>query len=210
MIKVACQNAQNQMGEKMPNPLITCDRYEEKYPHPEKQEAFTIKAQFPWHRMPQVRAMIEITYEEVIVLQPVERPMIHGYESDFQCSLNPLEEIIAEKLRAILQNIKKHHERGWSRSRARDYYDIWCILHKYGSNLNLGSIPNILQKKCIGKNVSYGGYEDFFNPIIIQQVKKDWNTWLAPLVPNLVSCDLVLKDLESDLKDILRFFPQVL
>lgn len=204
-LQLVCANAQAALEEFVPDPIIICERYEEKQPHPDKQEAFTIKAQFPWHRTPQVRVMIEITHNETIVLDPVELPIIHNYDGEFSCTLlnYPLEEIIAEKLRAILQNIQKYHERGWTRSRARDYYDIWCILNRYRDEINFSLIPDTLQKKCIGKGVSYKSHQDFFNPIIINKVKKDWVTWLKPLISNLPDCDLVLKELERKLEAII-------
>ena len=204
-IKQACTNAQEELEEHIPDPIITCERYEEKQPHPEKQEAFTIKAQLPWHRAPQVRVMIEITHNETVVLPPIERPIIHNYSEEFTCSLlnYPLEEIIAEKLRAILQNIQKYHERGWTRSRARDYYDIWCILNHYRDEINFALIPDTLKKKCIGKGISHQSYKDFFNPIIIDQVKKDWDTWLKPLISALPACEIILDDLDQELAKII-------
>lgn len=204
-IKQACANAQESLEAYIPDPIILCERYQEKQPHPDKQEAFTIKAQFPWHRTPQVRVMIEITHNEIVVLNPVELPIIHTYDDDFSCMLlnYPLEEVIAEKLRAILQNIQKYHENGWTRSRARDFYDIWCILNKYHNELSLSLIPEILQKKCIGKGVYYKSYQDFFDPIIIDRVQKDWGAWLKPLISNLPDCDLVLTELKYELEKII-------
>ena len=201
----ACLNAQNEMSRNIPDPIIDCKRYVEKVPHPEGQEAFTIRAQLPWHRSPQVRVMIEITKNEKIILDPLLKPIKHDYGESFDCTLNvyPLEEIIAEKLRAMLQNIKKYHERGWSRSRARDYYDIWCILRKYENDLNLEKVPDTLVKKCEDKGVSHTNHMDFFNPIIIDQVQKDWDQWLAPLISDLPQCDKVLADLEINLSKII-------
>jgi predicted nucleotidyltransferase component of viral defense system len=37
---------------------------------------------------------------------------------------------MAEKLRAIRQHVEKLKDTGWSRSRARDYYDVWRVLGK--------------------------------------------------------------------------------
>ena len=36
----------------------------------------------------------------------------------------------------LLQHVEKLQERGWSRSRARDYYDLWRIFNAYGGHLN--------------------------------------------------------------------------
>ena len=63
-----------------------------------------------------------------------------------------LEEIIAEKIRAILQFAAKLHERGWGRSRARDYYDLWRIFKEYRDYINLDIIPSMVLQKVHGKH----------------------------------------------------------
>ncbi|PYV80988.1 MAG: hypothetical protein DMG05_30700, partial [Acidobacteria bacterium] len=57
-----------------------------------------------------------------------------------------LEEIVAEKLRAILQHFEKLEVRGWSRSRARDYYDLWRILATYQDQMNLAGFTSFLRE----------------------------------------------------------------
>ena len=64
-----------------------------------------------------------------------------------------LEEIIAEKLRAILQHARKLEERGWSRSRARDYYDLWRILGAYRLQLDLADFAPFLREKCSKRDI---------------------------------------------------------
>lgn len=51
--------------------------------------------------------------------------MIHEYGEPLDAEMNvyALEEIVAEMLRAVLQHAEMLEHRGWSRSRARDYYD---------------------------------------------------------------------------------------
>ena len=69
---------------------------------------------------------------------------IHDYEESLEAKVRTysLEEIIAEKLRAVLQQTRTLRERGWTRSRARDYYDIWRILRNYRSQLvSATSVP---------------------------------------------------------------------
>lgn len=204
-LKQACITAQKAMEEQIPNPIITCTPYEGKHPHPGNQQAFTIKGQLPWHREPHVRVMVEITMDEIISLNPLEKPILsHWYESMAPTILSySLEEIISEKLRAILQNIKKYHERGWIRSRARDYYDLWCILKQKKYPLNLKLIPKSLEEKSKPKNVSYQSIDDFFDTSIISQVKTDWQQWLAPLISDLPVCDMVLDELYEALSVII-------
>jgi predicted nucleotidyltransferase component of viral defense system len=45
----------------------------------------------------------------------------------------PLAEIVAEKLRALLQSRQRLQARGWGASRVcRDYYDLWKVLNLTG------------------------------------------------------------------------------
>lgn len=46
---------------------IVCERYTEKKPHPGGQEAFTVRARFPWHNHTWTRVMIEVTVDESIL-----------------------------------------------------------------------------------------------------------------------------------------------
>jgi len=99
---------------------LQCKRYPEKKPHPEEQEAFVIHARLPWQRDPMTTIKVEVTIRESILLPPRESPILHEYGEKIEGTIfvYRLEEIIAEKIRAILQFSKKLHERGWGRSRA--------------------------------------------------------------------------------------------
>lgn len=85
----------------------------------------------------------------------------------------PLEEILAEKIRALLQFAKKLHERGWGRSRVRDYYDLWRILKSYSHTLNLEILPSLVIKKCAFKDVFFGGIEDIFQEKLLLNLEKE-------------------------------------
>jgi predicted nucleotidyltransferase component of viral defense system len=205
LIQEACSNTQKALEEHIPNFMITCDSYTEKENHPFGQETFTIRGRLPWHREPHVRVMVEITKNEAVILKPTEKPIIGSSYIDYSGFIltYPLEEIIAEKMRAILQNIKKYHERGWTRSRARDYYDLWYILTQSNQNLDLNLIPKILEKKCTIKEVDYSCAQDFFDLKVLELVKRDWAQWLAPLISNLPSCDSVLEIVREQFQIIL-------
>ena len=162
-INEACKKSSQMLNKYVPVKLI-CERYVERHPHPTGQEAFTIRAQFPWHRQPQVNIMIEITKEEKILMPIQQKLILHAYEEPMTATIQTysLEEIIAEKLRAILQHTIKLKQRGWSRSRARDYYDIWRILNEYKKTMNLRNFSTLLKEKCAIKNVTFEKLEDFF------------------------------------------------
>jgi predicted nucleotidyltransferase component of viral defense system len=161
-IRKACERAVSLLDEYAPIEIV-CERYTEREPHPGGQETFTIRVQLPWQRTPQTRVMIETAVDEK-VLKPVQiRSIIHEYGEplEAQVQVYALEEIVAEKLRAILQHVEELHERGWSRSRARDYYDLWRVLSTYQNQLDLSDFSSFLRAKCTIRNVSFNSPDDF-------------------------------------------------
>lgn len=205
MITEATQNAEMQIREFAPVQL-TAKKYEEKIPHPDGQQAFTISAQFPWQSQPLTTAMIEISCNERVVLQPVIKPLLHFYGESIELQMNlySIEEIIIEKLRAILQHTKKLHERDWSRSRARDYYDLWRIFETFEDQINWEVINTNLALKCSHKEVSFKNLADFFDDKMVQLVSRTWNRWLSPLVPQLPNCYTVIEELRTKIYSTLK------
>ncbi len=195
-IKRACEIA-NKLVQNFSPLELKLERYKEKEDHPDRQEAFVIRGKFPWQRQFLPKAKIEVTINEPVLVNPIKRKIIHGYQEDLsqEIYVYTLEEIIAEKMRAILQHFKKLEERGWTRSRARDYYDIWRILNSYTNDLNLKIIPSIFFKKCEVKNIDFSGPEVFFDKILITYIADTWEQWLSPLVPDLPKFQLVIDDL---------------
>jgi len=206
LLMKACDYAQKELYNRIPNPVLTCSRYTEKKPHPHGQEAFVIRAQLPWHRTPYVRVMVEVTRNERLVNTPVLKDIIHGYPEDFRCQIltYTIEEIFSEKLLAILQNIKKIHEREWSRSRARDYYDVWRMLHNFRNELNAKTILEALSLKCESKGVSYQSIDSFFDTKALEAVQRDWNQWLSPMISPLPPYEKVIAECQQELKAFLN------
>jgi predicted nucleotidyltransferase component of viral defense system len=184
---------------------LTCERYTEREPHPGGQEAFAIRARLPWQRQAQTRVMVEVTMDEDVLKPPALRPVIHGYgESlDAEVRVYTLEEIVAEKLRAILQHAAKLDDRGWSRSRARDYYDVWRVLGKYGNDMDLGGFASFQQEKCAVRGVSFDGPDDFFQVAMLAYVERTWDQWLGPLVPDLPGFETVIGELRPQVATLL-------
>lgn len=180
---------------------ISWERYTEKEPHPGGQEAFTIRARFPWQPRPQTRVMIETTVDEKILKPPLERELIHEYGEPIESKVRvyALEEIVAEKLRAILQYAAELEERGWSRSRARDYYDLWRMLGTYKDRMDLAGFTVFLTAKCAVRNVTFTSPEDFFQDSMLTFIEKSWNQWLGPLVPVLPSFATVISELRPQI-----------
>lgn len=184
---------------------IQCERHLERHPHPGGQEAFDIRAKFPWHRWPQTRIMVEITEDERLLKPCAKRTILHGYGEplELQVLVYSLEEIVAEKLRAILQHARALERRGWVRSRARDYYGLWRILGAYWDHLVTADFSTFLHEKCAVRDVAFTGPEAFFPEALLSIVEKSWEQWLGPLVPKLLPYKTVLDELRAHVARLL-------
>ena len=196
LVREACEIAVRMLDEHAPVE-ISCQRYTEREPHPGGQEAFAIRARFPWQSRLQTRVMIEVTTDERVLLPAERRQVIHDYGEplDAEVKVYSLEEIVAEKLRALLQQAEMFERRGWSRSRARDYYDLWRVLGEYGDLLNLEGFDSLLREKCSIREVSFSHPDDFFHDAMLAYVEETWEQWLGPLVPGLPSFNTVINRL---------------
>jgi len=176
---------------------IKLKRYSERDPHPNGQEAFNVFVKFPWQReATRCRIKIEITHDEPVILAPEKRLILHGYDEDLNASIlcYPIEEIVAEKLRALLQTQQKLVMRGWSGPRVRDYYDLWRILKHYDNHLNKEKLITTLDKKCEHRSVSYKSIDDFFTPELEKAAQQHWHNSLGVLIPGLPVCIDVLNE----------------
>lgn len=146
--------------------------------------------------------MVEISVDEDVLKPHTKGRIIHecGEPLDAEINVYALEEIVAEKLRAILQHIEKLEERGWCRSRARDYYDLWRILGGYRSRMDLSDFPSFLQEKCAARNVVFKSSDDFFPDWMLTYIAKTWDQWLGPLLPELPTFEIVIGELRPQIE----------
>ena len=203
LVNEACETAVRLLDEYAPVEIV-CERYTEREPHPGGQEAFTIRARLPWQSHPQTRVMIEVTVDEP-VLRPIQRrEVIHEYGEPLEAEVQvySLEEVIAEKLRAILQQADMFERRGWSRSRARDYYDLWQVLGTYREQMDLTDFRSLVHQKCALRGVAFEGPEDFFHSRMLAYVGDTWAQWLGPLVPGLPSFETVIDSLRPQVANL--------
>jgi predicted nucleotidyltransferase component of viral defense system len=176
---------------------VSLERYTEHSPHPAGQEAFIVRVRFPWHPSPLCRVKLEVTHDEPVLLPPEERPILHAFEETIEGTIRcyRLEEVVAEKLRALLQTQQRLHARGWTRPRARDYYDLWRVLTRYGEGLERSILPELIAAKCRHRGVSYGSLDSFFSDDLVAEAQRHWQASLGSFVTPLPSCDLVLDEL---------------
>jgi hypothetical protein len=206
-IRAAVQEATQLLSTHGPFQIET-ERYTERAPHPGGQDAFIARVKFPWHPSPLCRIKVEITHDEPVLLEAARRNLIHGYEEEMAVSLRsyPLAEIVAEKMRALLQTQQKLLQRGWNRPRARDYYDLWRILRDFGPSLESGELSELLKRKSAHRGVSYGSLDNFFTAELEAEARRNWEGNLRPFVPELPACDDVLAELKRLLP---AFFPDL-
>lgn len=187
---------------------LELERYTEKQPHPRDQEAFKIGILFPWQRNINCRIKIEISHHEPVILEPVARSLIHSYSTPLPGEVRcyQLDEIVAEKMRALLQSHQKLVANSWHRPRARDYYDLWHIFNQFGSHLNPGMLPELLEQKAAHAEVSYQSVADFFTEELKTEALEHWQATLGTFVEDLPSCQEVLDTLQGMVP---RYFPNL-
>ena len=200
----ACATAQRLLDDYAPIE-IRCERYAENHPHPGGQEAFQIRARFPWHRNVDTPVRVEVTMDERILWPVAQLEVNHGYGELLEAGLAvySLEEVVAEKLRAILQQLAQLESRGWMRNRARDYYDLWRVLRTYRDDLDLTDFRARLHEKCRLRDVDFDGAEDFFDPRMVSNVGQGWRQSLGPLVSDLPDFGVLIDELRSQVAVLL-------
>ena len=184
---------------------VVARRYEERDPHPHGQEAFTFHVQFPWHPSPLCRIKVEVSHDEPVILPPESRALIHGYEEhlDVQVRCYQLMEIVAEKLRTLLQTHEKLATRGWNRPRARDYYDLWRLFFKYGETFKREMLMPLLEQKCTHRKVAYRSVDDFFTDKLLSEARTHWQSTLGSFIADLPPLENVIGDLRYFLSKII-------
>ena len=138
---------------------------------------------------------VDIAFDEVIVSEPITKKIIGGYADDIEAELPiyPLEEIVAEKLRSILQ-----------RGKSRDYYDVWILLKEYRKDFSNGRIWEILKEKCKFKDIPAPKTEDFFNKERIDEAARFWERGLAHQMLDVPAMSDVIEDLRPMIGQLLN------
>jgi len=185
--------------------LVDWTRLELKAPHPGGQDAYIVRVQFPGQRQPLCRLKVEITHDELVLWPPADHDLLHVFPEDLSVRIRcySLEEIVTEKLRALLQSRQRLWERGWGASRVcRDYYDLWYILGQ--QEVTLSDLTHNLVSKCRHRGVSFESATAFFDPILVQVAEREWPRQLVPFVRDCPVVELVLGDLQGMVQDLLR------
>lgn len=174
--------------------------------HPRGQECFAFRVQFPWQRSPLCLVKLEVTTDEPVLLAVRSLRILHGYDEDVSGTIRAycLEEIVAEKLRALLQSETRRAERGWARPRCRDLYDLWNILSGPLSAFDRSAVRRILPAKCAVRGVSFESPADFFPAGLLDIVRTGWEGDLGPFVRDLPAADEVIEGVRREVESLLE------
>lgn len=124
------------------------------------------------------RIKLDLTDDEVLVLDPVMREVHHPYSDRPENGIHVLsydfEEVFAEKIRALAE-----------RERPRDLYDIVHLYRREGINPNRGLILTTLASKCEFKGIAVPTMEILTNQPEREDLEVDWEHMLAHQLPVL-------------------------
>ena len=184
---------------------VTVTEEHHRDPHPHGQCAFRVRVQYPWMRSPDCSLKVEVTAQEPLVTEPLERRLLHEFPGE---SLGAtivayrLEEVAAEKLRALLQSRQHLDDRGWVRNRPRDLYDLWHLWNQQEVPMNWQEISSILPAKAEAYGITYSGPEDLLDRQVLEGIERDWDAQLANFVTDLPSFEHCAEALRAILSEV--------
>lgn len=133
---------------------------------------------------------LDFTLHEIICLNQESRKIIHPYSDVLPCHYAicyPIEEILAEKFRALLQ--RKY-------AAPRDYYDLWYITN-YNVEVQWDKVASVFKEKCHYKNITCNTYEDFFDKSRMNNSEKEWANSLKHHLRQVPLFEIVIADLKE-------------
>ena len=144
----------------------------------------------------QPRIKLDLTIYETLVLPPENRRVHHPYSDadtlDLTVSAYAMEEMLAEKVRAMLR-----------RARARDLYDVWQLLTRYVEALDLGQARKVLAEKARHKGFVFHDLTSFLTPENRDAWAKSWDAALRRQVSLVPAYEQVIAEVERALTGFL-------
>ncbi len=145
-----------------------------------------------WH----TKIKLEISTEELLILPIDKRAIIHPYSDELageiNCSCYSINEVIAEKLRALKQR---------SYTAPRDFYDIYHLTKNF-SKEDWDNVIPVFLKKMKHKKLTYQTPEDLIDESKIGNVKRAWKSSIAHQVKNdnKVKSDEIIQEVVQNIK----------
>lgn len=150
--------------------------------------AARLRARFVGPLRHPARLLFDVTLDEPVLLPPQRRRVIASPFPGLQPVVlaYALEEILAEKMRSILQ-----------RGKARDYYDVWRLLKEKQTILDMTIVRSTLVQKCRHKELDVPSPQAFLSPDHLAEARVYWERDLTEQVTasSLPSWTAVTKEL---------------
>ncbi len=136
---------------------------------------------------------LDLTTDEVLVLDPVIREVHHPYsdrpDGGIHFSCYSLEEVFAEKMRALAE-----------RERPRDLYDV-VHLYRHGEpSPERALVLSTLEKKCAFRNIPLPTMHTLENQPERPELESEWENMLAHQLPVLPQFDQFWQELPTVLE----------
>jgi len=137
---------------------------------------------------------VDIAFDETLVSGSVSREIFQQFNDDIETEIPTyaLEEIVAEKLRSILQ-----------RGKSRDYYDVWLLLKDFGNDFDHPKTKAILSQKCRFKEIPDPRAGDFFEKDRLAEAERFWERGLAHQLNDLPSFSTIIESLRDGIQKLL-------
>ncbi|MEX2193029.1 MAG: nucleotidyl transferase AbiEii/AbiGii toxin family protein [Nitrosarchaeum sp.] len=136
---------------------------------------------------------IEITKEVIKKADVKKMPTVFDYPA-FDVTVYPLEEILAEKMRAILQRKSK---------KIRDYYDVWRLLKT--KKFDREKVKALFLEKCKSKGITFTDVNQFFPDGIVKTLEPYLEIGLTRLSREpMPSLDDMINELRKLLEEFLK------
>ena len=132
---------------------------------------------------------LDLTTDEILILNSIKKEVHHPYsdkpEKGIFANCYAFEEIIAEKIRALVQRI-----------RPRDLYDIIHFFRNRDLVKNPQLILSVLKKKCHYKEIDIPIFQHVKEHEKLEELKSQWKNMLGHQLPYLPSIDSFWIDLK--------------
>jgi uncharacterized protein len=146
--------------------------------------------------LPQVK--VHLTFDEPVLDKPVVRSVEPAYSdlSAFRITAYSKIEIVAEKLRSLLQQQKK-----WPRP--RDLYDLWYILCKSEERFLWKELKPLFDEKCRVRGVQ-PDIESLTSDTLREWNENAWLNRLGPMLKDVPDFDRVRKVWVKTFHDLIK------
>jgi predicted nucleotidyltransferase component of viral defense system len=136
---------------------------------------------------------MDLSFDEPLCLEPELKKVITEPFSDSagMVLVYPLEELLAEKMRSLVE-----------RGKSRDYYDVWRLLNEQSSKLDMKLLGIVLKKKLAHKGITLDNIDNFL-PVDTGSLRRYWEQDLAQQITKLPPLDQVLDELKILLNQLI-------